>query len=356
MKQYLLIWAVGSILGVTKAVDMKFTNKFDVCRLQVLVLDPNLIPQFVDIVIGDHLYELQFRVEENVDSDNPVLMDMDDEGFGDDEPYGADGNGPVPQDKEGGTRKKNDLASSSTSKIGGDGQNGRQVLEAVLQEQYVPADTVTRSHRDQISCGVVSRSPISRGSTSNSLGTVSREMAVVLTPKASMLVAVPESLLGNAVSKRSKRRANLSTGDSIERATKLKAARNLDKSFTEGTQHVAPSCFLPSEKILSNLRHIGFKFSDCSSDLQKFVDFLSNSVNSCALVPSDTNVIDRAIAKEEKEFYEEKELEKFMLSSLCSDILEEVMDTTSEQFIRARTAVSHKKKRKGRKKSRSVSK
>jgi hypothetical protein len=41
-------------------------------------------------------------------------------------------------------------------------------------------------------------------------------------------------------------------------------------------------------------------------------------------------VIDRAIAKEEKEFYEEKELEKLMLSSLCSDILEEVMDTTSE--------------------------
>ncbi|ONM59233.1 hypothetical protein ZEAMMB73_Zm00001d021997 [Zea mays] len=78
-------------------------------------------------------------------------------------------------------------------------------------------------------------------------------MAVVLTPEASMLAAVPESLLANAVSKRSKRRATLSTGDSIERATKLKAARNLDKSFTE--------------------------------------------------VSSDTNVIDRALSKEEKEFY-----------------------------------------------------
>ncbi|KAL5666916.1 hypothetical protein ACJX0J_019137, partial [Zea mays] len=66
--------------------------------------------------------------------------------------------------------------------------------------------------------------------------------------------------------------------------------QNLDKSFTEGTQHVAPSCFLPSEKILSNLRHIGFKFSDCSSDLQNT----------------------EAIAKEEKEFYEEKELEKLI--------------------------------------------
>jgi hypothetical protein len=37
----------------------------------VLVLDPNLIPQFVDVVIGDYLYELQFRVEENMNEDDP---------------------------------------------------------------------------------------------------------------------------------------------------------------------------------------------------------------------------------------------------------------------------------------------
>ncbi|KAL5656617.1 hypothetical protein ACJX0J_035936, partial [Zea mays] len=76
----------------------------------------------------------------------------------------------------------------------------------------------------------------------------------------------------------------------LEMMNLMRPDQNLDKSFTEGTQHVAPSCFLPSEKILSNLRHIGFKFSDCSSDLQNT----------------------EAIAKEEKEFYEEKELEKLI--------------------------------------------
>ena len=45
MMEFLLIWAVGSILGVTKAVDMKFTNQYGICRLQVMVLDPLLIPQ-----------------------------------------------------------------------------------------------------------------------------------------------------------------------------------------------------------------------------------------------------------------------------------------------------------------------
>jgi hypothetical protein len=61
---------------------MKFTNKFAVRRLQILVLDPNLIPQFVDEVIRDHLYELQFWVEENMNKDNPKPMDMDDMDFG----------------------------------------------------------------------------------------------------------------------------------------------------------------------------------------------------------------------------------------------------------------------------------
>jgi hypothetical protein len=46
--------------------------------MQILVLDPNLIPQFVDVVIGESLYTLQFRVEENVDDNDPEPMDMDD--------------------------------------------------------------------------------------------------------------------------------------------------------------------------------------------------------------------------------------------------------------------------------------
>jgi hypothetical protein len=45
-------------LGVTKDVDMVFTRKHKICRLQVLVLDPNLIPQFVVVVIGNRLYTL----------------------------------------------------------------------------------------------------------------------------------------------------------------------------------------------------------------------------------------------------------------------------------------------------------
>jgi hypothetical protein len=75
---FFIIWAVGSILGITKDIDMVFTRKYDICRLQVLIFYPNLIPQFVDVVIGECMYTLQFCVEECASEDEPEPMEMDD--------------------------------------------------------------------------------------------------------------------------------------------------------------------------------------------------------------------------------------------------------------------------------------
>jgi hypothetical protein len=66
-------------------VDLVFTRRFDICHLQVLVLNKNSIPQAANVVIGDNLYELNFRVELNPCGDNPQPMEMDNpqEGGGD---------------------------------------------------------------------------------------------------------------------------------------------------------------------------------------------------------------------------------------------------------------------------------
>jgi hypothetical protein len=74
---------VGSILGVTKEVDMVFTRRFEVNRLQVMVVNPNLIPEVVNVVIGDNLYELKFCVEHQMDSSNPQPMEMDNDHYAD---------------------------------------------------------------------------------------------------------------------------------------------------------------------------------------------------------------------------------------------------------------------------------
>jgi hypothetical protein len=67
---------VGSILGVTKD-DMVFTRRFDISCMIVMVMDPNPIPQSINVVIGEHLYELKFGVEGVSDDPNPQPMDME---------------------------------------------------------------------------------------------------------------------------------------------------------------------------------------------------------------------------------------------------------------------------------------
>jgi hypothetical protein len=43
---------------------MVFTMRFDISRLQVMAMNPNLIPHAVNVVISDSLYELvQGRVQ-----------------------------------------------------------------------------------------------------------------------------------------------------------------------------------------------------------------------------------------------------------------------------------------------------
>jgi len=45
--------------------------------MKVAVLDPDLIPDLVDVVIGDFVYELQFRVEKDMSDGEPQVIDMD---------------------------------------------------------------------------------------------------------------------------------------------------------------------------------------------------------------------------------------------------------------------------------------
>jgi hypothetical protein len=78
LRDYLTIWAVRTILGVTKDVDMIFTRQFIRPRPQVLVLDPALIPTSVNVVIGDNVYELHFRVELEEMHELPKPLDMED--------------------------------------------------------------------------------------------------------------------------------------------------------------------------------------------------------------------------------------------------------------------------------------
>lgn len=63
LREFLILWAVGSLLGSTQTVDMETTRKSDFGQVFVAVLDPKLIPRRLDVVVGDHYFELVFEVE-----------------------------------------------------------------------------------------------------------------------------------------------------------------------------------------------------------------------------------------------------------------------------------------------------
>lgn len=63
LREFLNLWAVGSLLDPTQTVDMENTRKNDFGWIYVTVLDPKLISRKLDVVIGDHYFELEFEDE-----------------------------------------------------------------------------------------------------------------------------------------------------------------------------------------------------------------------------------------------------------------------------------------------------
>lgn len=114
---------------------MNFTNKYEICRLQCRVLDPCLIPFFVDVVIGDYLYELQFQVEQNTNAENPKPMDMDNYNFDGEDAENNGNDAPTPPNQHSNERKqeaKGTYPEGPRSRQPGNDNNGKKSMTLEL--------------------------------------------------------------------------------------------------------------------------------------------------------------------------------------------------------------------------------
>jgi hypothetical protein len=144
LRDFPTIWAIGTILGVTKDVDMKFTRTFDRPRLQVLVLDPALIPHLVDMVIDDYIYELYFKVEPENNQDNIEPLNMDGTA-------GEDGEDEGKEDMNGAAKMQIDQSAQQARGRDSNSKTNNQSTNNVTQERkrvyHIPlldmADIVT---------------------------------------------------------------------------------------------------------------------------------------------------------------------------------------------------------------------
>jgi hypothetical protein len=63
IRSFLPLWVVGTIIGATHKVDLRYTKRMGVVRLLVGVTNVDKIPESVDIVVGEGLYEIFFKID-----------------------------------------------------------------------------------------------------------------------------------------------------------------------------------------------------------------------------------------------------------------------------------------------------
>ena len=63
LREYVILWALGTLFGVTQDVDMVTTRASSFGRFAVAVLEPEAIPTKLDVIIGNRYFQLIFEVE-----------------------------------------------------------------------------------------------------------------------------------------------------------------------------------------------------------------------------------------------------------------------------------------------------
>ena len=63
MKEYVILWALGTLFGVTQDVDMVTIRANSFGRFAVAVLEPQAIPTKLDVIIDNRYFQLIFEVE-----------------------------------------------------------------------------------------------------------------------------------------------------------------------------------------------------------------------------------------------------------------------------------------------------
>ncbi|KAL5648166.1 hypothetical protein ACJX0J_042521, partial [Zea mays] len=203
------IWVVGSLLGTSIDVDMKHSRQFEVGRVQVMILDANLIPSTVEVVIGEEVYLLSFRVEDGnggllpeTENDERGFNDDEDDLLGDEDGTDLKGDGPGQHGKTGDRAPAASIGGTLThqSKTG-------TAQGADLDEEsgmgFVPVSGGQHESQD-------------RAVKPNQKGTYSVQE----------LAAIPEMLAGSKSTRSNKRRGASMDDLTLERAEKLKARLN----------------------------------------------------------------------------------------------------------------------------------
>jgi hypothetical protein len=139
------------------------------------------------------------------------------------------------------------------------------------------------------------------------------------------MAAIPEA---NALSHKSKRRAESADEHSLDRAEWIKAACNLDFTAEKGNISMTHASFIhfSNENVVENLQYVGISLGNSSDQITSLVEWIKEVEIERIVLARSNDIISDVFDKEEKEELDNEEVDKLILNSLCCDIMDEVMD------------------------------
>lgn len=313
LREFINLWAVGSLLGSTQTVDMEMTRKNNFGRICIAVLNPKLIPSQLKVVIGDHYFELRFEIE-NIgmnDSGDEIELDLfksDDENDKEQEE-----DSPMdelnPKDSKEPKRHENNT-SLMPDKDGADHEQTKESKDAFLAD-HVPLESETLiSFSEEVSTTLPD---IVQEAVNNGNGSL----------KISEVAAIPESTISSAHA--SSGPAGTAIEHVLVRAECQTARKNLD--FDKGN-NISHCLFLkPVEDAISNIKQLGVYFGDSYKDQTEAVNQLYLLDRSRTSVTSGLGLEreDENIIESDNESLDDS-LFPNTLNHLCGDITKEVFD------------------------------
>jgi hypothetical protein len=124
----------------------------------------------------------------------------------------------------------------------------------------------------------------------------------------------------------------------------LKATRNLDISFNKGTTDSFGISFLQftKENVVDNLVSVGINLGNGEAKVDKAVASIKSREFDRHTEKLSIDEVSKIFDQEEKEMAEEEEVDKMILNSLCSEIMDKVMNLDSAYPLDCKTIPKEK--------------
>ena len=305
-RKYNTLWAIGSLFGATQKVDMITSKKHRVGRFQVGVLNVDLVPTQMDVVIGDRYLELEFVIEKEpagnhapTKSQTEVDVELDGQPI-DGQNNGAD-KAPFLQANDSREGSIKEVVSGGTSEpLVEDGHMFDMEEDDLLEETETGAKTPLLDNSGEAlsspmgtplciaseALEVAKEVQIDESQRETATATVLDQLR---TPPLGPLLdkALEKASQGAAGTstpqRRSSRAAATADEDSVEKAVKLAAKRNLEQ--TSGTLSQNSVLMFSDSMINNNLRCLGINLGKTDEARVRSINLVKTSeVNGSHLI------------------------------------------------------------------------